>query len=78
MNQTGEDSNQNNRSVIHLRGNYEANKMLFPQTKCVEARILGDEIRESQMPLPSLIDSLNKSMNNISAIMMDERMSHSV
>ena len=80
MNQSGEDTttNQNDRSVIQMRGNYEISKMLQPQSKCVEARILGDEIRESQVPLPSLIDSLNKSMNNISAILMEERNSHTV
>lgn len=30
------------------------------------------------MPLPSLIDSLNKSMNNISAILNDDRNSLTV
>ena len=74
LNQTGEESNGNNKSVIHLRNE----KMLHSLTKNVEAKILGDEVRESQVPHPSLIDSLNKSIHNISAIMMEDRMSLTV
>ena len=47
-------------------------------SKNIEGNILGDEVRESQVPHPSLIDSLNKSMNNLSAIMMEDRMSLTV
>lgn len=74
LNQTGEESNKNNRSVIQI----ENEKIIQTLSKNIDAKILGDEIRESQVPLPSLIDSMNKSYNNMSAFMLEDRMSLTV